>query len=124
MKIAVPTTHNNLVDSHFGHCEFFTVFTIEGNKITGSEVVKSPEGCGCKSNIASVLSEMGVTYMLAGNMGQGAVNVLNYNGIDVVRGCEGDVTKLVEEFVDGQVSDSGETCSHHEHHHGTEQCGH
>lgn len=124
MKIAVPTTHNNLVDSHFGHCEFFTVFTVEGKNITGSEVVKSPEGCGCKSNIASVLKEMGVTYMLSGNMGQGAVGVLNYNGIEVVRGCEGDAASLVQEFVNGQVIDSGETCSQHGRHHGSEQCGH
>jgi len=33
MKIAVPTTQNNLVDAHFGHCEFYTIFTIDNNKI-------------------------------------------------------------------------------------------
>ncbi len=27
MKIALPT-HRNMVDDHFGHCEFFTVFTL------------------------------------------------------------------------------------------------
>lgn len=126
MKIAVPTTENNLVDSHFGHCDFFTVFTVDGKNITASEIVRSPEGCGCKSGIAATLSEMGVKYMLAGNMGQGAVNVLNYNGIEVLRGCDGDITTLVQEFINGQVSDSGESCSQHEHHHSEDghQCGH
>lgn len=47
--------------------------------------------CGCKSNIASILAEMGVSMMLAGNMGDGAVNVLNHSGIDVVRGYQGNV---------------------------------
>jgi len=125
MKLAVPTTHDNQVDSHFGHCEFFTVFTVEDGEIKNSQIVDCPEGCGCKSNIASVLREMGVEIMLAGNMGGGAVNVLNNNGIAVIRGCEGDATSLVKNFITGEVVDSGETCSQHEHHHNEgHQCGH
>ncbi|HEX2868998.1 MAG TPA: NifB/NifX family molybdenum-iron cluster-binding protein [Ignavibacteriales bacterium] len=124
MKIAVPTTHNDQVDSHFGHCEFFTVFTVENNSIINSEVVQSPQGCGCKSNIAEVLAQMGVSTMLAGNMGQGAVYVLNASGIDVYRGCEGDVKALVEDFIKGEVSDSGLSCSQHERHAAGEECGH
>jgi predicted Fe-Mo cluster-binding NifX family protein len=125
MKLAVPTTHDNQVDSHFGHCEFFTVFTVEDGEIKNSQIVDSPEGCGCKSNIASVLREMGVEIMLAGNMGGGAVNVLNNNGIAVIRGCEGDATSLVNNFITGELVDSGETCRQHEHHHQEgHQCGH
>ena len=93
MKIALPT-RNNQIDSHFGHCEYFTVFTTDADSIISQEVVPSPEGCGCKSNIASVLANMGVSLMLAGNMGDGAVNVLANSGIEVVRGCQGDVTEV------------------------------
>jgi len=128
MKLAVPTTHNNQVDAHFGHCEFYTVFTIEEGEIKDSQILESPQGCGCKSNIASVLHDMGVEVMLAGNMGAGAVNVLNSNGIDVYRGCEGDVKNLVEEFIKGELVDSGVSCHQHEDHdHNNEeshQCGH
>jgi predicted Fe-Mo cluster-binding NifX family protein len=61
--------------------KMYTVFTIgKVTKIENSEIVPSPQGCGCKSNIASVLKEMGVTTLLAGNMGDGALNVLNRNG--------------------------------------------
>ncbi len=116
MKIAVPTTEYNQVDAHFGHCEFFTVFTVENKSILNSEIVQSPKECGCKSNIAETLNEMGVKVMLAGNMGGGAVNALGAHGITVYRGCSGDVKKLVDEFVNGNVKDSGEACSHHEHH--------
>lgn len=114
MKLAVPTTNNNEVDAHFGHCEFYTVFTIEEGKIKDSQILESPQGCGCKSNIASVLHDMGVEIMLAGNMGGGAVNVLNSNGIDVYRGCEGDVKNLVEEFLKGELVDSGVSCHQHQ----------
>lgn len=125
MKIAVPT-RGNLVDEHFGQCETYTIFSIDQNKkIINSEIIPSPQGCGCKSNIAGVLKEKGVTVMLAGNMGGGAVNVLNNHGIDVYRGCAGDVRQLTEAFLDGVVMDSGVTCSHHNHNHSDGQtCSH
>ncbi|MDP4188910.1 MAG: NifB/NifX family molybdenum-iron cluster-binding protein [Bacteroidota bacterium] len=117
MKIAVPT-RGNVVDDHFGHCEFFTVFNIDENKkIMGSEVLPSPPGCGCKSNIASILQQKGVSVMLAGNMGDGALNVLGNHGIAVYRGCSGDIRKTVEAFLQGNLNDSGETCHCHEHQH-------
>lgn len=121
MKIAVPTKGGS-VDGHFGHCQFYTVFNIdEDKKIIGSEMLPSPQGCGCKSNIASILRQKGVSIMLAGNMGDGALNVLNNNGIDVYRGCSGDVRQQVEAFLHGQIGDSGEGCVQHGE---GQQCNH
>jgi len=115
MKIALPSRQNR-IDEHFGHCEYFTVFTIDDQKkILAEETVSSPEGCGCKSSIAQTLAEMGVKMMLAGNMGQGAVNVLNGCGIDVLRGCTGDVRKVAEHWLTGTLTDSGIACDLHEH---------
>jgi predicted Fe-Mo cluster-binding NifX family protein len=119
MKIAVPVTKNNQIDDHFGHCEFYNVFTIsENNEIQDVQTLKSEQGCGCKSNIASTLSQNGVTIMLAGGIGSGAINVLNNSGIEVVRGCSGNATELVKQFIAGLVVDSGESCKTHEQHHG------
>ena len=121
MKIALPSTGDR-VDSHFGHCEHFTVVTVDDQgKIVDREIVQPPAGCGCKSNIVGVLAGMGVKVMLAGNMGAGAVNVLASHGIEVVRGCSGNVTQVVEEWLNGSLNDSGTACSAHEgcgeHHH-------
>ena len=114
MKIAIPT-RNNAVDDHFGHCESYTVFAISANnEIENTEVLPSPQGCGCKSNIASVLQNLGVTVMLAGNMGNGAFNVLNSHGIMVYRGCSGNTEQLVKQFISGQITDSGQLCRAHE----------
>jgi predicted Fe-Mo cluster-binding NifX family protein len=114
MKVAIPT-RGNVVDDHFGHCEMYTIFTIGDEKtIVDFETLPSPQGCGCKSNIASVLKEMGVSVMLAGNMGGGALNVLNSHGIQVIRGCSGDVRQLVETYLKGYVIDSGIGCQQHE----------
>ena len=124
MKIAVPTRGNE-VDDHFGHCEAYTVFTIDENKIiTGTEILPSPQGCGCKSNIAEILKQKGILVMLAGNMGGGALHVLNNHGIEVYRGCSGDVRKVAETYLLGNTIDSGEGCHHHEEHGEEHQCNH
>ena len=116
--MAIPT-RGTFVDAHFGHCEAYTVVTADENKtITHTELLPSPKGCGCKSDIAAVLQEMGVTVMLAGNMGAGAVNVLERHGIVVYRGCSGEVRAVAEAFLAGEINDSGQSCLQHEHHHG------
>lgn len=112
MKIAIPT-RGGKVDDHFGHCESYTIFAVEENKILSKESFPSPQGCGCKSNIASELSGKGVSVMLAGNMGDGALNVLTSNGIKVYRGCSGDVESVVSSFLEGKISDSGVACKSH-----------
>lgn len=120
MKIALPSRANQ-IDDHFGHCESYTVYTVDNNskEIIDSQNVPSPAGCGCKSNIASVLSDMGVKVMLAGNMGEGAVRVLNQAGIEVIRGCFGEVKTVAEKYLQGSLVDSGESCHAHEH-----ECSH
>jgi predicted Fe-Mo cluster-binding NifX family protein len=121
MKIAVPVTINGLVDEHFGHCEYYNIYTIsENNEIQNVQSIKSVEGCGCKSNIAHDLAKGGVTMMLAGGIGGGAINVLNSAGIEVVRGCSGNASEIVKQYIAGLLSDSGESCQQHEHHHGND----
>ncbi|MEF9987236.1 MAG: NifB/NifX family molybdenum-iron cluster-binding protein [Bacteroidales bacterium] len=121
MKIAVPT-QNNKVDDHFGHCEYYTIFEVENNKIIEKTTMPSPQGCGCKSNIAPILSNMGVKLMLAGSMGEGAKNVLESNNIAIVRGCTGLVDEVVAAYLNGSLLDSGEGCHHHHEGEGEHQC--
>jgi predicted Fe-Mo cluster-binding NifX family protein len=124
MKIAVPVTERKQIDGHFGHCSSYEVFTVsDNNEITDVKSVESPAGCGCKSDIASVLAADGVSVMLAGGIGQGAINVLNYSGIEVIRGCAGDAAEVVKLYLSGKVEDSGSSCNHHDgHHHESHQC--
>ena len=113
MKIAVPT-RDGVIDDHFGHCAYYTIFNIENNEIVATSRLDSPEGCGCKSNIASVMQEMGIEIMLAGNMGQGAKNKLESHNIQVIRGCKGNIDMVVRAYLIGLIKDYGEGCSHHE----------
>jgi predicted Fe-Mo cluster-binding NifX family protein len=107
MKITLPS-RDSQVDGHFGHCDYFTVFSVDANnKIISEERVDPPAGCGCKSNIVSTLPEMGVSIMLAGNTGSGAVAVLNSHAIKVYRGCSGELREVAQSWLDGKISDSG-----------------
>ena len=113
MKIAVPT-RNGVIDDHFGHCAYYTIFEIENNEIVNSSRLDSPQGCGCKSGIAADMEAMGISVMLAGNMGEGAKNKLESHNIKVVRGCHGNIEMVVRAYLIGLIKDSGEGCSHHE----------
>ena len=118
-RIAVPT-RDGMVDAHFGHCDYFTVYEIKDGAVTVERRVDSPEGCGCKSDIASILARDGVTLMLAGNMGEGAVRVLKSNGIEVVRGISGSAKDAVAAWLAGTATDSGLPCAEH----GGHDCSH
>lgn len=114
MKIALPT-RDGQIDDHFGHCDHYTIFTLDDdNKIINKEAMASPEGCGCKSDIAPILANMGVRVMLAGNMGQGAVNILQSSQIKVVRGCSGDVDEVAAKWLVGEIKDQLIICDHHD----------
>lgn len=117
MKIAVPTKENNRIDDHFGHCEFYTIFSVsDQNEIIAETLLESPQGCGCKSNIASDLAEIGVKVMLAGGIGEGAINKLALQNIRVIRNCKGEVHQLAEQFLSGTLHDGGSNCAAHANH--------
>ena len=124
MTIAIAEQGGN-VNEHFGHTEQYVVYTISTeNRIVKTEYLKSDGGCGCHSGVAEKLASMGVTVMLAGNIGAGAIQHLYMNGIDVIRGCSGNTTDVVQAFLNGQISDNNQVCHHpdgcdheHDHHH-------
>jgi predicted Fe-Mo cluster-binding NifX family protein len=123
-KIAIPVVDNNQLEDHFGQCNYYEIYTISNeNNILKVETLAAEQGCGCKSNIASVLAEHGVSLMLAGGIGAGAINVLNGCNIDVVRGCSGNTNEIINLYLQGKIKDSGITCAHHEHEH-DHQCNH
>jgi len=118
MKIAVPIVGNEMVSQHFGHSESYLIFSIsEENEIEDKESLITETSHACHSNVGEVLAEIGVGIMLVGGIGAGAINKLAASNIEVIRGCSGDATQSVELFLKGNISDSGDSCSSHEHHH-------
>lgn len=122
MKIALPS-RDGAIDDHFGHCKAFAVFSVTDGKLTELPSIPSLEGCGCKSGVAATLAQEGITHLVAGNMGEGAVRVLGSHGISVIRGASGSVKTAAEAFAAGRLADSGILCSSHDEH-GEHECHH
>ncbi len=120
LKLAIPVT-DGVVADHFGHCEYYALIEIENGIVKATENITAPEGCGCKSNIANLLAEKGISLMLAGNIGDGAFNKIRSQHIDVIRGCTGELDKLITQFINGEICDSQQNCDHSQHSH---SCSH
>ncbi len=113
MKIAIPARDGS-VDEHFGHCKEFLVFAVSmDGSLKNEATIPSADGCGCKSGVASTLARAGVTHLVAGNMGEGAVRVLGAQGISVARGASGDARSAALAFAQGKLADSGLGCAAH-----------
>ncbi|WP_339918321.1 NifB/NifX family molybdenum-iron cluster-binding protein [Yeosuana marina] len=117
-KIAVPITSNNKIEEHFGHSQFYEIYTFSStNEILDLQLLTSKKGCAFKTNLVNLLAIRGVSFMLSDNIGDKAVNKLNSAGIDVVRGCSGDSADVILQFIEGKISDNGISCSQHNQNH-------
>jgi len=113
MKIAVASL-GKMVAQHFGHCEGFGIFDVEGNAIVKEEMVANP---GHKPGfLPNFLGDLGVNVIISGGMGGGAIEIFNERGIQVITGAEGEPKAAVEKFIAGQLISSGSVCDKHEHH--------
>lgn len=110
MKIAVACEGKE-VTGHFGHCENFTIFETENNKIISEKAVPNP---GHKPGfLPNFLNDLGINVIISGGMGGGAVEIFNSHNIEVIVGNLGDARKIVENYLAGELVSTGSVC--HEH---------
>jgi predicted Fe-Mo cluster-binding NifX family protein len=117
MKIAV-TTDGEQIFQHFGQCGTFTVFAIDGGKITEKKALDAA-GNG-HAALAPFLKSAGVDVLICGGIGGGARQMLSEAGIELISGLEGSIDDAVAAYIKGELSDMGGSCTHHEH----EEAGH
>lgn len=111
MKLAV-TAQNGQVFQHFGKCPSFAVFTVNGQ--TASEpIVLDASGSG-HAAMAGFLKSNGVDTVICGGIGAPAKQMLLDQGIQVVSGASGEISAVVDAFLNGTLKDSVlPTCTHH-----------
>lgn len=117
MKIIAIPTKADRIEDHFGQCEFYTIVKInDDNKIVSKETFSTPQGCGCKSNLAQILAEKGAQYMIAGHMGQGALNHLSAAGLEVMCGFKGKIDEALDQYLNKGFKGDNTVCEHHHDH--------
>lgn len=110
-KIAVPTDNSGMLDGHFGHCKFFTIIDVKNEEIVSEEkIVPPPHEPGL---LPRWLAEQKVTDILAGGMGNRAIQIFNQNGVNVFVGApKMNATELVKGFTDNSIEFSANYCDH------------
>ncbi|WP_458862554.1 NifB/NifX family molybdenum-iron cluster-binding protein [Acidaminobacterium chupaoyuni] len=126
MKIAVTTQENN-VSGHFGHCENFRLFEIENNAVVSEENLANPgHTCGA---LPRFLKEQGVSVVISGGMGSGAMQHCKEQGLEIIVGAQGDIRQAVDAYLNGTLKTTHAVCSGHHHeggcgdHHHEGGCG-
>lgn len=110
MKIAIPTADGKLC-SHFGHCETFTVVTVEDGAVKTTEALKPPPHE--PGVLPRWLKQLGVNVVIAGGMGPSAQQFLSQFGIQVVVGAQpDDPANIVRAFLDGSLVSGENVCDH------------
>ncbi len=115
MKIAV-TYENGQIFQHFGHTEFFKIYSIENNMITNEEILPTlGSGHGA---LAGFLKMKNVDTLICGGIGGGAINALREAGIKLFGGVQGSADSAVLALLSGTLGyDPNVKCSHHEGNH-------
>lgn len=112
MKIAIAK-ENNRVSGHFGHCEGFQVYEVNGKEIMGSIYLQNP---GHKPGfLPKFLSENEVDVIIAGGMGARAQELFSAHSIDVVVGVQGDIEETIKGYVKGAIESTNSVCREHSH---------
>jgi predicted Fe-Mo cluster-binding NifX family protein len=112
MKIAIPMAEGKLC-MHFGHCETFALVDVdsEGKKILSTSSVDAPPHE--PGLLPRWLSEKGVKCVIAGGMGQRAVNLFNERGITVITGAPPEAPeKVVTDFLENRLATGPNACDH------------
>ena len=112
MRIALPITDDKL-SAHFGHCQQFAVVDIdnETKKITKTDMLTPP--AHEPGVLPKWLSEMNVSLIIAGGMGQRAQQLFTKNNIEVLVGAPDDTPEnIVTQYLTGQLQSGQNICDH------------
>jgi len=110
MKFAIPTAEGKLT-AHFGHSQEFVLLHVEENRITKKEVLTPPPHE--PGVLPRWLHELGTDVIIAGGMGQRAVDLFSQNNIRVITGAPCLVPEdLVEQYLTNSLETGSNVCDH------------
>jgi predicted Fe-Mo cluster-binding NifX family protein len=106
--IAIPSSHPGGLEAplgaHFGHCDLYTLVTLEGEEIKDVKVIPNVphQQGGCMAPV-NYLAQQGVAELIAGGMGMRPLMGFNQAGIEVFFGAN---SQTVGEAVNAAIAGS------------------
>lgn len=116
-KIAIPT-EGEIVNGHFGRSQAFTIFEIGNGQVLNQELMDTHGFEHQHAGIAQLLKSKGVETVICGGIGPGAIQGLESNGLEVLRGASGSTQDVAESYANGTFKGTDAVCDHshgHEH---------
>jgi len=109
-KVAIPI-ENGILSGHFGHAKHFSLVHVTNGEIVKEEtLVPPPHEPGV---LPRWLSDIGTTDILAGGLGQQAIQILLRHNINVYVGvAQKEPKALVEDFLNDNLSAGANYCTH------------
>ncbi|HDS00435.1 MAG TPA: ATPase [candidate division Zixibacteria bacterium] len=110
LKIAIPV-ERGMLSPHFGHCTEFAFIDADpvSKKIMRTEIVSAPPHQ--PGLLPQWLGETGCNIIIAGGMGNRAINLFNQRGIEVICGAPSQSPQaLALEFLNGELQTCGNLC--------------
>ena len=117
-RIAIPIENGELC-AHFGHCQSFALIDVKDNNINDITEVIPPEHQ--PGLYPRWIAGYEVTDVIAGGMGQKAIQLFNEQNINVFVGAPTkSARELVNDFIAGKLSLQANYCNHdsNKHQHG------
>ncbi len=109
-RVAIPL-ENGILCSHFGHCQQFAIVDVENNKIVSTDLVTPPPHE--PGLLPKWLGERGVTNIIAGGIGERAINLFKGQNIEVLAGAApADNETLVNNWINGTLVSGKNSCDH------------
>jgi predicted Fe-Mo cluster-binding NifX family protein len=116
--IAIPSSQPGGLEAplgaHFGHCDLYTLVTVDGDEIKDVKVIPNVphQQGGCMAPV-NYLAQQGVAELVAGGMGMRPLMGFNQVGIEVFHGASSrTVGEAVNAAIAGQLQRFGQehTC--------------
>ena len=104
--IAIPSSHPGGLEAplgaHFGHCDLYTLVTLEGEEIKDVKIIPNVphQQGGCMAPV-NYLAQQGVAELIAGGMGMRPLMGFNQAGIEVFFGAN---SQTVSEAIDAAIA--------------------
>ncbi|WP_206812097.1 NifB/NifX family molybdenum-iron cluster-binding protein [Paradesulfitobacterium ferrireducens] len=119
--IAIPSA-GDMVNAHFGRSQAFTIFSIDNGKVVNQEILDTRGFEHQHAGISQLLKSKGVDTVIAGGIGPGAIQGLEFAGLEVLRGASGFTRDVAEAYANGSFIGTDAVCDHshgddHHHHH-------
>jgi predicted Fe-Mo cluster-binding NifX family protein len=110
MKFAIPIADGKLT-AHFGHCKEFAMVEVEDQNILRTEMLDPPPHE--PGVLPRWLKEQGTNVVIAGGMGQRAIELFKQAGVQVFVGAPvEEPEKLVKSYLDETLVTGSNVCDH------------